>query len=130
MPIHAHDPRSFQINGAAMEVHRILRRGLLEQLYCEALAIEFELRNIPFVAQVPCQARYKDRPLSGFYKIDFICFENIVVEVKAVSTLARRRSADPELPRSDQTSARTVTELRVPVAGAPSLCPRSVMNLC
>jgi GxxExxY protein len=87
MPIHAHDPRSYQINGAAMEVHRVLRRGLLEQLYCEALAIEFELRNIPFVAQVPCQIVYKDRPLSGFYKIDFICFENIVVEVKAASAL-------------------------------------------
>jgi GxxExxY protein len=87
MPIYAHDPRSYQINGAAMEVHRVLRRGLLEQLYCEALAIEFELRNIPFVAQVPCQILYKDRPLSGFYKIDFICFESIVVEVKAVSAL-------------------------------------------
>lgn len=60
MPMYAHDPRSYQINGAAMEVHRILRRGLLEQLYCEALAIEFELRHIPFVTQVPCQILYKD----------------------------------------------------------------------
>jgi GxxExxY protein len=60
---------------------------VLEQLYCEALATEFELRNIPFVAQMPCQILYKDRPLTGFYKIDFICFENIVVEVKAVSAL-------------------------------------------
>ena len=87
MPIYAHDPRSYQIHGAAMEVHRILRRGLLEQFYCEALAIEFVLRNIPFVAQVPCQILYQERPLSGFYKIDFICFGNIVVEVKAVSAL-------------------------------------------
>lgn len=87
MPIYAHDPRSYQINGAAMEVHRILRRGFLEQFYCEALAIEFGLRNIPFVAQVPCQIVYKERPLSGFHRIDFICFENIVVEVKAVSAL-------------------------------------------
>ena len=87
MPIYAHDPRTYQINGAAMEVHRILRRGLLEQFYCEALAIEFELRNIPFIRQMPCQIVYKDRPLSGFHRIDFICFGNIVVEVKAVSAL-------------------------------------------
>lgn len=50
-----HDPRTFQIIGAAMEVHRILHRGLLEQIYCEAIAVEFELRSIPFASQVPCQ---------------------------------------------------------------------------
>ena len=87
MPIYAHDPRSYEINGAGMEVHRILRRGLIEQLYCEALAIEFEMRSIPFVRQVPYQIMYKERPLRGYYKIDFICFEDIVVEVQAASAL-------------------------------------------
>ena len=76
-----------------MEVHNVLHRGLLEQLYCEALAIEFELRGIPFVAQVPVRVRYKDRPLSGYYKIDFVCFGEIVVEVKALPASTPRDEA-------------------------------------
>ena len=79
------DPRTYQIIGAAMEVHRILHRGLLEQIYCEALAVEFELRAIPFVQQVPCQIVYKERRLTGFHRIDFVCFNEVVVEVKATS---------------------------------------------
>jgi GxxExxY protein len=93
MPIYAHDPRTYRINGAAMEVYNILRRGLLESIYCEALAIEFELRQIPFVSQVPCQIRYKDRPLTGFHRIDFICFDEVVVEVKAISALTPAEEA-------------------------------------
>lgn len=93
MPIHAHDPRTYRINGAAMEVYNILRRGLLENIYCEALAIEFELRQIPFVSQVPCQIRYKDRPLTGFHRIDFLCFGEVVVEVKAISALTPAEEA-------------------------------------
>lgn len=87
MPIYAHDPRTYRINGAAMEVYNILHRGLLENIYCEALAIEFELRQIPFDKQVPCQIHYKDRPLTGFHRIDFICFNEVIVEVKAISAL-------------------------------------------
>jgi GxxExxY protein len=57
----ASDPQTFQIIGAAMEVHRQLHRGLLESIYCEALAIEFELRNIPFASQRALQMAYKER---------------------------------------------------------------------
>ena len=86
MTIHQlHDPRTYQIIGAAMEVHRILHRGLLEQIYCEALAVELELRSIPFAPQVPCQIIYKERRLTGFHRIDFVCFNEVVVEVKATS---------------------------------------------
>ena len=86
MTVHQlHDPRTFQIIGAAMEVHRILHRGLLEQIYCEALAVEFELRSIPFAPQVPYQIVYKERRLTGFHRIDFVCFNEVVVEVKASS---------------------------------------------
>ncbi len=86
MTVHQlHDPRTYQIIGAAMEVHRILHRGLLEHIYCEALAAEFELRTIPFVPQVPCQIIYKERRLTGFHRIDFVCFDEVVVEVKASS---------------------------------------------
>ena len=73
MPIHAHDERTYQIIGAAMEVHRTLHRGLLEKLYCEVLAIEFELREIPFDEKFSCQPIYKNRPLSGYYSSSTSC---------------------------------------------------------
>ena len=82
---HLHDQHTFQIIGAAMEVHRVLHRGLLESIYCEALAVEFEWRSIPFAAPVPCQIVYKERRLTGFHRIDFVCFDEVVVEVKASS---------------------------------------------
>ena len=82
---HLHDQRTYQIIGAAMEVPRILHRGLFESIYCEALAVEFEMRAIPFAAQVPCQIVYKERRLTGFHRIDFVCFDDVVVEVKASS---------------------------------------------
>ena len=87
MPIHPHDERTYQVIGAAMEVHRTLHRGLLEKLYCEALAVEFELRKIPFDDKFSCQVIYKDRPLSGYYWLDFVCYGEVVVEVKAQSSL-------------------------------------------
>ena len=51
------DPQTFQIIGAAMEVHRKLHRGLLEAIYCEALAIEFDIREIPFESLAPEKLR-------------------------------------------------------------------------
>lgn len=68
-----------------MEVHRVLRRGFLEAIYYEALAHEFTLREIPFKTQVPCSAEYKGQRLHGSYKLDFVCFDNVIVEVKASS---------------------------------------------
>lgn len=79
------DERTFAIIGAAMEVHRVLRRGFLEAVYYEALAHEFTLRGIPFVSQVPCAVDYKGQRLHGFYRLDFVCFGSVVVEVKASS---------------------------------------------
>ena len=76
-----------------MEVHRVLHRGLLESIYCEALAVEFELRSIPFATQVPCQIVYKERRLTGYHRIDFVCFGNVVVEVKASSLVGPTEQA-------------------------------------
>ena len=86
MPVNEwQDARTYQIIGAAMEVHRVLHRGLLEHIYAEALAVEFELRSIPFAPQAAFQVVYKERRLTGFHRIDFVCFNEIVVEVKATS---------------------------------------------
>ena len=79
------DPRTFAIIGAAYEVHRVLGAGFLELLYKDALAIEFVERKIPFRAEAPCSVDYKGRPLRGEYRIDFVCFDEIVLEVKARS---------------------------------------------
>ena len=70
-----------------MEVHRRLHRGLLEAIYCEALAVEFRLRHIQFEAEWPLRVEYKGQRLTGIYRIDFVCFGRVVVEVKAVSAL-------------------------------------------
>ena len=76
------DQRTFEIIGAAMEVHRVLGSGFLEVFYRDALGIEFALRNIRFQAEVPCNVTYKNNPLRGHYKMDFVCFGSVVVEVK------------------------------------------------
>ena len=68
-----------------MEVHRRLHRGLFEAFYCDALAIEFGLRDIPFDAERPVQVEYKGHALRRPHFIDFVCFGDVVVEVKAVS---------------------------------------------
>jgi GxxExxY protein len=79
------DRRTFAIIGAAMSVHRILGCGYLESIYREALTIEFDLCRIPFEPEVACQVHYKGHPLRGHYHVDFICYGDVVVEVKARS---------------------------------------------
>ncbi|MEO8682187.1 MAG: GxxExxY protein [Vicinamibacterales bacterium] len=81
----SNDSRTFAIIGAAMEVHRVLGAGFLEVFYRDALAIEFGLRSIPFAAEVPCNISYKNNSLRGYYRMDFVCFEAVIVEIKARS---------------------------------------------
>ena len=79
------DPRTFAIIGAAMEVHRVLGPGFLERVYAQALAIEMQMRGIPFLPQVPFAVIYKQHTLGSDYRVDFVCFESVVVELKAMS---------------------------------------------
>jgi GxxExxY protein len=81
------DPRTYAIIGAAMEVHRELGCGFLEPVYQEAMEIELVARSIPCKRQVDLGIMYKGRPLCCLYKADLICFENIIVELKALSRL-------------------------------------------
>jgi GxxExxY protein len=83
----------YQIVGAAMEVHSCLGRGFLEPVYQEALAIEFDLRHIPYVSQVGVQIAYKGRVLEKEYIPDFICFGSIIVELKALNMLTTKEEA-------------------------------------
>ena len=66
-----------------MEVHRTLGCGFLEVFYRDALAIEFGLRSIPFDSEVACGVDYKGHHLRGHYRIDFVCYSEVIVEVKA-----------------------------------------------
>ena len=79
------DPRTYAIIGAALEVHRVLGTGFLEVFYKDALAIEFIARKVAFEREVACTILYKGQQLRGEYKIDFVCFGEIVLEIKARS---------------------------------------------
>ena len=81
------DPETFAIIGAVMEVHRELGRGFLELVYQTALALEFQERAIPFKAEVALPIRYKGKLLTCAYRADFVCFESVLVETKAIAKL-------------------------------------------
>ena len=82
------DPQTFAIIGAAMEVHRELGCGFLEAVYQEALEIEFKRQDIPYQREVKLKLHYKGETMETFYRPDFICNDNIIVELKAISELS------------------------------------------
>ena len=75
------------------EVNRVLGAGFLEADYQESLALEFGRRGIPFVAQPALALEYKGTALRAVYVPDFICFQRVIVELKAVSALAPEHRA-------------------------------------
>ena len=78
------DPETYAIIGAAMEVHRTLGPGFHEAVYHESLCREFTALGIPYLAEVPFKICYKGRLLDAAYRADLICFDKIVVELKAL----------------------------------------------
>lgn len=84
---------AYAIQGACFEVYKTLGSGFLEAVYQEALAQEFRIQNIPFAEQCELKLQYKNIPLHQTYKPDFICFDKIIVEIKAVSALAPEHEA-------------------------------------
>jgi len=82
------DERTYQIICAAMEVHKELGCGFLEAVYQEALGREFVTQGIPFRAQPVVEIRYKGKPLEKKYQPDFVCYDDVIVEIKAISTIS------------------------------------------
>ncbi|MDI6740159.1 MAG: GxxExxY protein [Candidatus Edwardsbacteria bacterium] len=84
---------TYSIIGAAIEVHTILGCGFLEAVYQEALCVEFTERGIPYVPQPTLSVTYKNRLLNKQYQPDFVVFDKIIVELKALDTLTKNETA-------------------------------------
>jgi GxxExxY protein len=83
----------YQIQGAIFEVYREMGCGFLESVYQECLLREFSDRIIPFIAQKELSIFYKSVKLEQIYKPDFICFDKIILELKAVKELLPEHEA-------------------------------------
>jgi GxxExxY protein len=81
------DPQTFQIIGAAMQVHRELGPGFLEKVYQEAMERELLERAVPHQHERPMPILYRGQPLKTRYFADFFCFDRVVVELKAQRAL-------------------------------------------
>jgi GxxExxY protein len=82
------DERTYKIIGAALEVHKELGCGFLEAVYQEALGREFGIRKMPFKSQPTVEILYKGKPLAKTYQPNFVCFDEVIVEIKAITSLS------------------------------------------
>ncbi len=85
--------QTYKIIGACMEVHRELGCGFLEAVYQEALEWEFKQQGIPYHREEPLPIYYKGNLLNKQYVADFICYDSIIVELKALSEFSNQHDA-------------------------------------
>jgi GxxExxY protein len=83
----------YEINGCIYEVNRKLGVGFLEAVYQEALEIELRRKNIPFISQKELEILYNGIPLKNKYIADLVCYEKIIIELKAVSSINNQHKA-------------------------------------
>ena len=84
---------SYRIIGACIEVHRRMGCGFLESVYQDCLEIELEHQGIPFRSQPEIELTYRDREIPSKFRPDFVCFDHIVLEIKALSDFASEHRA-------------------------------------
>lgn len=82
------DNESYEVIGAAMKVHSELGNGFLEAVYQEALEIEFQNRKIPYKREMKIPVYYCGKELKTYYQADFVCYDNIIVELKVLKSLS------------------------------------------
>ncbi|ESQ90737.1 GTP-binding protein [Asticcacaulis sp. AC460] len=78
----------FRIRGAVFEVYREMGSGFLEAVYQECLEREFQKLGIDYVAHRALNLTYKGEALNQFYRADFVCFDKIILELKAMQSIA------------------------------------------
>ena len=83
----------YAVVGAAIEVHRELGAGFLEAVYQEAMERELSARGIVFQSQRELVIQYKGQPLGKSYVCDLLCFDKVLVELKAMDRLTGREEA-------------------------------------
>lgn len=109
------DVQTHAIIGAAMEVHRLLGPGFVEPVYQHAMARELFLREIPYFREAELPVHYKGRVLPCTFRADFICFDSVIVELKALQNLSGvEESRIVELPQGHPTRTRSAAQLRHP----------------
>jgi GxxExxY protein len=110
---HERDPRTYAIIGAAMEVHRQLGCGFPETVYQEALALELTIHRVPHPREVELPVLYKGHRLNTTYRADFICFDSVIVEIKAIAKLSgAERGSNYQLPQGDWLQGWSASEFR------------------
>ena len=82
------DPVTGEVLAAAIDVHRALGPGLLESAHQACLEQELSERGVPFQSQVDLPVEYKGRRMDCGYRLDFIVRDQVIVEIKAVESLA------------------------------------------
>ena len=87
------EDETYKIRGAIFEVYKEIGAGFLEAVYQECLEKEFKLQGIPFRSQEQIQLTYKGETLKQTYNPDFICFNKIIVEIKAVKEIGNEHQA-------------------------------------
>ena len=88
-----YEEEAYAIRGAVFDVYREMGSGFLEAVYQECLEKELSLRGIPYVSQKELVLTYKGEALKQTYKPDLICYEKIIVELKAVKEIATEHKA-------------------------------------
>ena len=88
-----YEEETYAIRGAIYEVYKTLGNGFLEGVYQEALELELAARGIPFEAQPEITIAYKGTVLRQKYRADIVCFDKIIVELKAVKQVLPEHAA-------------------------------------
>jgi GxxExxY protein len=115
---------SYLIIGACMEVHKKLGSGFLESVYSEALELELIKVNVPYEREKKLPVFYDNRPLKKYFRADFVCFNSIIIELKATKFLT-----DADIHQTVNSVKATQYKLGLLINfGTPSLTSKRIVN--